>query len=111
MILIMICMLLFVIGKIMIMLFMILKIFLVPTLRVMIWKALSLHYWNSPVFHVGTSLSSVFHQGGRQRGCLPSVPCYTDSKTYTHGKLMVCRLSTHMQTEKVDLPCCDRRQT
>src|ERR1041385_7355604 len=42
MILIMICMLLFVIGKMMIILLMILKIFLVLTLRVMIWKALSL---------------------------------------------------------------------
>src|ERR1041385_8718236 len=42
MILIMICMLVIVIGKMMIMLLMILKIFLVPTLKMMIWKALSL---------------------------------------------------------------------
>src|SRR3954470_4865239 len=42
MILIMICMLLIVIGKMVIMLLMILKIFLVPTLKMMIWKALSL---------------------------------------------------------------------
>ena len=50
-----------------------------------------LHYWNSPVCHESTALSSVFHQGGRQRDSLSYVALTTDGKNVTHGNPSMCR--------------------